>query len=111
MASSADFVQFVCEQAAGPWTILPRRMFGDWLIYADGRPVMILGDNVVYVKMIPELAQLMDGSPTGCPYPTARAHYVLDVEDRELVYRAVEILAAVTPLPVKKSRAKKEKKT
>ena len=40
------------------------------------------------------------------PYDRAKEHYILDIEDRELAAKAVEILERITPVPKKKAKKK-----
>lgn len=58
------------------------------------------------VKKAPELASLMEGAPDGIPYEGAKVHYILDIENRELVRGVIAVLEPITPLP--KKRAKKK---
>lgn len=41
------------------------------------------------------------------PYDSAKEHYILDIEDRELTAKAVEILEQITPVPKRKPRRNK----
>ena len=104
MASSKEFVQFVCEQVCTFGSVRSRKMFGEYMVYIDDRPIMLLCDNTVFVKMLPELAPFLCGAETGEPYPTAKPHYVLDVENRELLEQVVPILVSLTPVPAKKRK-------
>ena len=56
-------------------------------------------------KKHPALAELMADAPVGLPYEGAKEHYILDVENRALAARVIEILERVTP--VSKRRAQK----
>lgn len=48
----------------------------------------------------------MSGTECGVPYDGAKEHYILDIEDRELTAKAVEILERITPVPKKRSKKK-----
>lgn len=48
----------------------------------------------------------MSGTECGVPYDSAKEHYILDIEDRELTAKAVEILERITPVPKKKAKKK-----
>ena len=67
--------------------------------------VLQICDNTVFVKKHPALAELMADAPVGLPYEGAKEHYILDVENRALAARVIEILECVTP--VSKRRAQK----
>lgn len=101
MATSSDFIEYVCSQIEG-YPVRYRKMFGEYMVYVNDKPVLLVCDNCVYVKKLPELDELMADADCGTPYPGAKEHYVLDPECRELVAEVVEIAERATPLPKKK---------
>lgn len=50
MACTTDYIDFVCSQLNGVGIIRSKKMFGDWLIYIDEKPVILACDNICYVK-------------------------------------------------------------
>ncbi len=102
MSTSKEYMDFVLEQLDGISGVTYRKMFGEYLVYVQERPVLLVCDNCVMVKKLPALAHLMADAPEGIPYDGAKAHYLLDVENRELVKAVVEILVQVTPVPRRK---------
>ena len=104
MSTSQEYIQFVLDQLAGMNGVTCRKMFGEYLVYVQERPVLLVCDNCVMVKKIPELAELLKDAPDGFPYEGAKVHSVLDVEDRELLAAVVGILVKVTPLPQRRLR-------
>ena len=106
MASSQEYLDYVRAQADGPWTLRARKMFGDWMVYADDRPILLVCDNTVFVKIVLELAALMADAERGLPYEGAKEHWILDIDDAELTRAAIAELLPVTPLPKKRSRKK-----
>lgn len=94
MASSPEFVQFVCTQLEGAGIVRARKMFGDWLIYVDEKPMILVCDNICYIKKLPVLEILMADAECGCPYDGAKEHYILDIdhgsEARRIVKTALE---------------------
>lgn len=107
MATSVDFIEYVCDQIKGPWEIRYRKMFGEYMVYVNGKPVLLVCDNTVYVKKLDVLAELMPLAETGVPYPGAKEHYLLDIEDLELCGEVVAFLERITPFP--KPKKKREK--
>lgn len=85
MATSKEYIEFVCEQLDGIENVTYRKMFGEYMVYVNAKPLLIVCDNTVMVKKVPELADLMKDAPDGIPYEGAKAHYILDIENRELV--------------------------
>lgn len=102
MATTKEYVDFCVEQLPTHYDIRYRKMFGEYMIYLNDKPVFLVCDNTVFVKKIPELAAIMEDASENYPYDGAKLHYVLDVEDRELTERVAEILECVTPVPKKK---------
>ena len=104
MATSIEYIEFVCEQLRGDCDITYKKMFGDYTVYANGKPILLVCDNTVFVKKLPALADLLDGAPCGFPYDGAKEHYILDIENSELTAEVVAVLEKITPLPKKKTR-------
>lgn len=102
MSTSKEYMDFVLEQLDGISGVTYRKMFGEYLVYVQERPVLLVCDNCVMVKKLPALAHLMADAPEGVPYDGAKAHYLLDIENRELVKAVVEILVQVMPVPRRK---------
>mgnify|MGYP003823327543 CR=1 FL=1 len=104
MATSGQYIEFVCGQLAGAGAVRRRRMFGEYMVYVNDKPLLLVCDNTVFVKMLPELAEVMAGAQTALPYPGGRLHYVLDPDNRELMQTVIGILEPLTPLPKSKKR-------
>ena len=47
MATSPDFIEFVCGQLSSPFELSYRKMFGEYMVYANGKPVLLVCDNTV----------------------------------------------------------------
>ena len=105
MSTSKEYIQFVCEQLDDLTGVNYRykKMFGEYLIYVQERPVLLVCDNCVMVRKIPELEEVMKKAPEGIPYDGAKAHYILDVEDHALAAAVIEILVRAVPVPKRKA--------
>ena len=104
MATSPEFVEYVCEQLAGAGLLRYRKMFGEYMVYVDERPVLLVCDDTVYVKKVDAVAELLAGAETGVPYEGAKEHYILDIDNAPLCRAVTERLVAVTPLPKPKQK-------
>lgn len=104
MATSIEYIEHICGQIDHCGAVRYRKMFGDYMIYVNDKPVLLVCDNTVFVKMLPELDPLMQQADTGCPYDGAKEHYILDIDDTELTCKVVKMLEAVTPLPKKRPK-------
>lgn len=106
MSTSVSYIQFVCDQLQDFLAVRWRKMFGEYMVYVNDKPVLLVCDDTVFVKILPELDPLMQRAERGLPYPGAKEHYILDIENRELTRAVVEVLERVTPPP--KPRRKKQ---
>lgn len=103
MATNLDFVEYVCEQIAGTGVITYRKMFGEYMAYIDGKPILLICDNQVFVKILPETASILEEKcQKGFPYDKAKLHYVIDADNKQILVKACNILKQITPLPQKK---------
>ena len=112
MATSNDFIQFVADQvvSAGD-NIRYKKMFGEYMLYCDERPVLLVCDDTVYVKQIPEVMAVFVAHgitpDAGTPYDGAKPHWILDIEDVDLATDMVRELARALPLPKPKKPKRK----
>ena len=94
MATTKDYIEYVCERLHG----------AGGLRYRNDKPVLLVCDNTVFVKIVPELAALMADAERGLPYEGAKEHYILDIDDTDLARQVVAVLETVTPLPKPKKK-------
>lgn len=106
MACTQEYIDFICTQLDGVGIVQPRKMFGDWCIYIDEKPVILACDNLCYVKKLPELSEMLKDAECGCPYPGAKEHYILDIEHRNTAMPAVRKLVDLLPYPKPKAKKK-----
>jgi TfoX/Sxy family transcriptional regulator of competence genes len=106
MATTKDFVEFVSEQIRKTGEIRYRKMFGEYMVYVNDKPILLVCDDTVYVKKLPQLGELLANSEVGVPYTGAKEHYIVDVDNAELLEKVIEILEPITPLPKSKAKAK-----
>jgi TfoX/Sxy family transcriptional regulator of competence genes len=99
MSSTQDFTEYVCEQVDNRFVKRYKKMFGEYIVYINEKPVLLVCDNVVFVKILPEIAELMESAEKGYPYKDAKEHYILDIENKEQSNKVIEILEKITPLP------------
>lgn len=102
MATTVDFIEFVCEQIRGAGAIRYKKMFGEYMVYVNELPVLLVCDNTVFVKMLPAIEKLMQDASKGYPYKGAKEHYILDIEDQEHAKTVAILLAQITPPPKRK---------
>jgi len=105
MATTVDFIEYVCNQIEGVGVVRYKKMFGEYMVYVDDKPILLICDNTVFVKILPSLDGLMANADKGYPYDGAKEHYVLDIDDSELARKVIAELLPVIPVP--KPRKKK----
>ena len=99
MASHQYFVDYVAEQLREAGTIRSRKMFGEYMVYVNERPVLTLCDNRVFVKKLPQVAVLMADAECGYPYEGAKEAYLLNLGDDARIDALLPMLVEHTPLP------------
>lgn len=102
MASAPDYIDYLCDQLSGMGEIRSRKMFGDYMIYVDDKPLVLVCDNVPYIKELPEVEELLASVERGFPYEGAREHYILDADDTTLFREVIARLLPVVPIPKKR---------
>ena len=107
MATSKDFIEFVVEQLRGSGDVRYRKMFGEYMVYVNDKPLLLVCDNTVYVKILDELSDKMQNAAKGSPYQGAKEHYILDIDNAELSREIVAIMEPLTKVPVPKKKKPK----
>ena len=104
MACSLDFIEFVSSQIATAGTVRCRKMFGGYIVYVDEKPVVLVCDDIPYIKEHEAIKSMMSSAERGYPYEGAKEHYILDVSKTDFAVKVVKALVEVLPYP--KSRKK-----
>jgi len=99
MATTREYVEFVCDQIRGAGPVRYRKMFGEYMVYVNDKPVLLVCDNAVFVKPVDAVADLLRGADRGFPCEGAKEHWVLDIDDAEKSREVVRALERATPLP------------
>ncbi len=104
MATTQDYIEYVCEQINGIGEVRYRKMFGEYMVYVNDKPVIIVCDNVAFVKKLEVIQEMMQNAEYGIPYQGAKEHYILDIDNSDFCRDVVKKLEEVTPLPKSKKR-------
>lgn len=103
MATTADYMEYVMDQLRGFDGVRSRKMFGEYMVYINEKPVLLVCDNIVMVKKLPEIKKLMKDAECGFPYDGAKEHYILDLESPSAKY-VITVLEEITPVRKKKAK-------
>lgn len=104
MSSSPEFVNYVLDQLRETGAVRARKMFGEYMVYVNDKPLVLVCDNTAYVKVRPETEAML--SEKGIPYEGSREHFILDVDDAALCARVIAAWEPATPVPSPRSRKK-----
>ena len=104
MATSLDFINYICEQLNGIGDITYKKMFGEYMVYLNNKPVIIVCDNVAFVKKLDIITEMMQDAEVGFPYKGAKEHYVLDIDNADFCKKIITKIEEVTPIPKSKKK-------
>ncbi len=99
MATTIEYIEYVCEQINGIGEIRYKKMFGEYMVYVNDKPVIIVCDNTAFVKKLLCIEKEMKEAQTGYPYKGAKEHYILDIDNAEFCKSIIMEVEKVTPLP------------
>ena len=74
-------------------------MFGEFMVYVNDKPILLVCNNTVYLKKHTAIAELLGDSEVGTPYNGAKEHYILDVENQPLTGEVINTLEPLTSVP------------
>lgn len=105
MASTLDYVRYVCEQISGAGSIRYRKMFGEYGIYCDEKIIGVVCDEQFYVKKTAAGLALLPNCPEAAPYAGAKPHLLMEsVDNRDLMTQLITATARALPAPKPKKK-------
>ncbi|MFR8104534.1 MAG: TfoX/Sxy family protein [Clostridia bacterium] len=108
MASSEEFVTYVCDQIGEAGSITYRKMFGDYGIYCNGKIIGLVCDNQFFLKKTEAARKLLKEIVEAPPYEGAKPQFLIeDLEDKEYLGRLIK--ASYEELPMQKEKKKKDR--
>ncbi len=81
MATTINFINFVCEQLDGIGNVSYKKMFGEYMIYLNDKPIITVCNNTAFIKKYDCIQEMMKNANVGYPYKNAKEHYILDIDD------------------------------
>jgi len=101
MATRAEFIDYVLEQAGLGPRLSARKMFGEYALYLDAKVVGLVCDGSVYVKPLAATQARVIDLPMQPPYPGAKPHPVADalLDAPEVLRALLEQTAHALPPP------------
>jgi TfoX/Sxy family transcriptional regulator of competence genes len=89
-------------------TVTARKMFGEYCVYLQAKPVALVCDDTLFVKLTPTGQALVPDAATAPPYSGAKPHLVIpraNWAERATLCRLLKV--TYTALPPAKSRPRK----
>jgi len=78
MATQKATIEFLLAKLRPSNRFSARAMFGEYALYADGKVVALVCDDLLYVKIVPARYALEPLCEQGEPYPGAKPHYIVE---------------------------------
>ena len=106
MASDQNFVDFVLEQIKNVGEVTPKKMFGEYGIYADGKLFALICDNKLFVKPTISGREFIGKVVEAPPYEGAKPSFLIEdkIEDSEWISELVRISLKELPEPKLKKK-------
>ena len=85
MASDLDFVKFVVDHIENAGVISYRNMFGEYVIYSEGKVVALICDNRLFIKPTEAGRSFIGDVVEAPPYPGAKPSFLIEekIEDKD----------------------------
>ena len=111
MATELDFVEFVVDQIDDACDIAYRMMFGEYVLYSNGKVVALLCDNQLFIKPTKAGRAFIGDVVEAPPYPGAKLSFLIqdEIENREWLSQLIRLTEAELPAPKPKKKKKKTK--
>ena len=110
MPTQKATVEFILEKLRDRGRFSARAMFGEYALYANGKVVALICNDLLYVKILPATTELDRHCEKGEPYPGAKPHYIVEEGHLSTIASLPAILddlAASLPENKKKSKGKR----
>lgn len=99
MASSLEFVQYICDQMRFAAPVTSRAMFGEYGLYAEGKFFASVCDDQLFLKPTCAVRALYS-LPEQPAYPGAKPSILVEnPEDAAFVSRLARLTLNALPLP------------
>ena len=95
MSTAKDTIRFILEKLGNTPRFSTRAMFGEYALYADGKVVALVCDDLLYVKICSASSILEDECEKDSPYPGAKPYYVVSEEQLDSISDLPTILFAI----------------
>jgi TfoX/Sxy family transcriptional regulator of competence genes len=111
MATNKEFVDFIVEQIENSGIITYKKMFGEYVLYSDGKVVALICDNQLFVKPTEGGRVFIGDVKEAPPYPGAKMSFLIEdkIDNRDWLSELIRITARELPDPKPKKKTVKGK--
>ena len=111
MASDKNFVAFVTDQIENAGEITSKMMFGEYVVYADGKLFGLICDNRLFIKPTEGGRAFIGDVTEAPPYPGAKASFLIGEQIGDRAWLSELVRISVRELPAPKPKRKRKKKS
>lgn len=84
MATSKEYIEFVCESITYTAEIKYKKMFGEYMVYINEKPILLVCDNTAFVKKHPALDEVLKNAKPVFPMTVQRSIMCLTLKTANL---------------------------
>ena len=108
MATKKATAEFILGKLRHPGHFSVRAMFGEFALYANGKTVGFICDNLLYVKILPASRDLELLCEKASAYPGSKLYYLVEETQLSTLPKFPAILFAIAEAtPAKKRKLRK----
>jgi DNA transformation protein len=107
MSTSQSTIDYLLDQLNGAGNVSARKMFGEYCLYLDGKPVALICDEQLFLKPTHAARALIAEVVEGSPYPGAKQHLLISAdfwEDADWLTHLIQVSANELPAPKPKKK-------
>lgn len=110
MASDLSFVKFVADQIENAGSITYRNMFGEYVLYCEGKVVALICDDRLFIKPTQAGRAFIGEVIEVPPYSGAKPSFLVEdqLEDKEWLSNLIKLTENELPQPKPKKKRKKK---
>lgn len=113
MGTRKETAAFILEQLGHPDRFSVKSMFGEFALYADGKPVAFICDDQLFMKIMAESVALEERCEKAPAYPGSKDYYLVPEDiitgDRKLPETLIRMAGALPMPKAKKAKAGKKR--
>ncbi|MCF8379429.1 MAG: TfoX/Sxy family protein [Bacteroidales bacterium] len=111
MASEKSYLDFIVDQIEDAGGITYRNMFGEYVVYSDGKLFGLVCNNKLFIKPTEAGRAFIKDVVEAPPYTGAKACFLIGekIEDRQWISQLVRITLKELPEPKPKKKKVRKK--